>query len=81
VIYGCEGDLHFNLPAKILEHVNVELFGVIDGNVSQGTVAIDDVLSEEFLDGCIDYVCDRLCLDPFCEVFHCYDSEAVIGMS
>jgi hypothetical protein len=41
----------------------------------------DDVLTEEFLDACGAYVCNRLRLNLFCEVFHCYDDEGVVALS
>jgi hypothetical protein len=66
---------------KILEHIIVELLGVVHCDVLGDTVAADDTLSEEFLDGCGAYVCNGLCLDPFCEILHCYYGEGIVALS
>jgi hypothetical protein len=81
VVYRCECNLHSDLVVEILEHIIVKLFCVVDYDVLWDTVMTDDVLTEEFLDACRAYVCNRLRLNLFCEVFHCYDDEGVVALS
>jgi hypothetical protein len=69
------------LIAEVLEHVIVELLDIVDGNFSRDTVAADDVLPEEFLDGCGAYVYDGFCINPLCKVLNYYDSEGVVALS
>jgi hypothetical protein len=66
---------------EILEHVVVELLGVVHCDVSQDTIAAFDVLPEKLLDGCGVYVCNELRLNPFCEILHCYDDEGIVALS
>jgi hypothetical protein len=80
MVYGCEGDLHSDLVAKILEHYVVEILGIIDCDVPRYAIAVDDVLSEEFFDCRGGYVCDRLRLNPFCEILNCRNGEGVITL-
>jgi hypothetical protein len=56
------------MMAKILEHVIVKLLGIVDYDVLGDDITADDVLPEKFLNGCRAYVCNRLCLNPFCEI-------------
>jgi hypothetical protein len=51
VVYGCKGDLHFDLLTKIPEYCAVNVLHVVDCDVSGNTVAIDDVLPKELFDG------------------------------
>jgi hypothetical protein len=44
------------------------------------SIATDDVLPEEFLNGGGRYVGDRLCFNPFGEVLHCDYSESVVSL-
>jgi hypothetical protein len=81
VVYQCEGNLHSNLMIEILEYIVVELFGVVDCDVSWNTVAANDVLSEKFLSGCGAYICNGLRLNPFCEILYYYDGKGVVALS
>jgi hypothetical protein len=63
---------------EILEHCTIEILGVIDCDVSRDAIVADDILSEEFFDCCIAYVCDGLHLNPFYEVLNCHDSEGIV---
>jgi hypothetical protein len=49
MVNGCQGGLHSDLMAEIVEHVVVELLGVVDYDVSRDVIAIDDILPEIFL--------------------------------
>jgi hypothetical protein len=80
VVYGCEGDLRPDLVIEILEHGTINVLGIIDGNLPGNPIATYDVLQEEFLDGGIGCVHYRLCFNPFGEVFHCDDGEAVVSL-
>jgi hypothetical protein len=42
--------------AEILEHVVVELFGIVGYDVLWDTIAADDVLAKKILDSCRAYV-------------------------
>jgi hypothetical protein len=53
---------------EVLEHCIVKIFCIVDCDVPGNAIARDDILSEELFDGCGDYVCDRFCLNPLCEV-------------
>jgi hypothetical protein len=50
--------------AEILEHCIIKILCVINYEVLRDTIAADDILPDEFFDGCRDYVCDGLCLNP-----------------
>jgi hypothetical protein len=80
MIYRCEGHLRSDLLIKVLEHCIIKVFYIIDCNVAQDTITTDDVLPEKLLYSCKAYVCDRLCLDPLCEVLHGHNSEGVISL-
>jgi hypothetical protein len=76
-----EGDLHSDLMTEILEHAIVELLCIVNGDFSWDTEAVDDVLQENFLDGCGAYVCDRHHLNPVSEILNCDNSEGVVALS
>jgi hypothetical protein len=80
VVYGCKCDLCSDLLTEILEHCIVEVIRVVGRNVSGNAVATDDILPEEHFDRSRAYVCDRLCLDPLCEVLDCHYGEGVIAL-
>jgi hypothetical protein len=67
--------------AEILEHVIIELLGVVYCDFSQNVEATDDVLPEEFLDCRRAYVGDRLCLDPLGEILNRYNGEGIVALS
>jgi hypothetical protein len=80
MVYGCEGDLRSDLVIEILQHVTVKILGVVNCDLLWDSIAIDNVLPENFFDchgGCIG---DRLWLNPFCEVFHCHNAKGVIAL-
>jgi hypothetical protein len=76
-----EGDLRSNLMTEILEQVVIEFLGTINGDFLRDTIAADYVLLEKILDGCKAYVCDRLRLDPLCEIFNCDNNNGVVALS
>jgi hypothetical protein len=76
-----EGDLRSNLMTEILEQVVIEFLGTINGDFLRDTIAADYVLLEKILDGCKAYVCDRLHLDPLCEIFNCDNNKGVVALS
>jgi hypothetical protein len=80
VVYICKRDLRPNLVIEILQHGTIKILGIVDGDLLRNSVAIDDVLPEEFLDGGGGYVCYRLRFNPFSEVFHCDDGKSVISL-
>jgi hypothetical protein len=80
VVYICEGDLRTYLVAEILEHAAVKVLGIVDCDLLWNTIAEDNVLPEKFLYSCRGHVSDRLHLDPFGEMFHCYYGESVISL-
>jgi hypothetical protein len=80
VVYICKRDLRPNLVIEILQHGTIKILGIVDGDLLRNSVAIDDVLPEEFLDGGGGYVCYRLHFNPFSEVFHCDDGKSVISL-
>jgi hypothetical protein len=80
VAYICKRDLRPNLVIEILQHGTIKILGIVDGDLLRNSVAIDDVLPEEFLDGGGGYVCYRLHFNPFSEVFHCDDGKSVISL-
>jgi hypothetical protein len=80
------GRLKQNLPSsqvdgRILEHVIVKLLGIVKGDFSQNTEAVDNVLPEKLLDCGGAYVGHWLFLDPLCEILGCYNGEGVIALS
>jgi hypothetical protein len=80
VIYGCEGDLHSDLLAEILEDCTIKVPFVVDCDVVRDTITTNDILPEELFDVCGAYVCDRLHLNPLREIFDCHDGEGVIAL-
>jgi hypothetical protein len=76
-----EGDLRSNLMTEILEQVVIEFLGTINGDFLRDTIAADYVLLEKILDGCKAYVCDRLRLDPLCEIFNYDNNKGVVALS
>jgi hypothetical protein len=80
MVYICECYLCFNLLTKVLEHCIVKVFYNADYNVAGNIVTTNDILPEELFDGCGAYVCDRLRLNPLCEVLHRHNSEGVISL-
>jgi hypothetical protein len=66
--------------AEFLEHVIVKLLGIVNGDFSWYTIAVDDVLPEEFLDNHGAYVWVGLHLSPFCEILNRYNSEGVVAL-
>jgi hypothetical protein len=51
VVYRCEGDLHPNPVIGILEHGTIKLLSIVDNDLLGNSMATDDVLPKEFLDG------------------------------
>jgi hypothetical protein len=80
IVHGCEGNLRFNLVVEILEHVIVEILGVVDYNVLRDAIAADDILREEIFNGYRAYVSDGLRLNQFRELFDCHNSEGIVAM-
>jgi hypothetical protein len=80
VVYRSEGDLRPDLVTEIIEHDTIKILGIVDCDLLRNSIAIDDVLSEEFLDGCGGYVGYRLRFNPFGEVFHCDNDESVVSL-
>jgi hypothetical protein len=78
VVYRCRRDLRPDMVIEILKHGTIEILGIIDGDLLRNSVATDDVLPEEFLDGGGGFGC-RLRFNLFSEVFHCDDGESVIS--
>jgi hypothetical protein len=64
MVYICHDNLRSDLMAEILEHCIIKILCVINYEVLRDTIAADDILPDEFFDGCRDYVCDGLCLNP-----------------
>jgi hypothetical protein len=79
MVYGHEGDFRLNLVAEILEHGTIKVFSVVDCDLLWNSIATDDVLPEEFLDGHRGNIGDGLCLDPLGEILHCHDGERVFS--
>jgi hypothetical protein len=65
---------------NVLEHVIVELIGIVNGDFSLDTIAADDVLLEESLASHGAYVCDRLRLDPLCKILNYYNGKGVVAL-
>jgi hypothetical protein len=80
VVYRCEGDLRPDLVTEIIEHGTIKILDVVDGDLLWNSIATDDVLPEEFLDGGGGYVGYRLRFYPFGEVFHYDDDESVVSL-
>jgi hypothetical protein len=80
VVYGCEGDLHSDLMAEILEHVTVDVLGIINCDLLWDAIMTDNVLLEEFFDSSRGYVGDRLRLNPFHEILNYHNGEGIIAM-
>jgi hypothetical protein len=80
VVYRCECDLRFDLLTEILEHCTIKVLCVIDRNVVGNAIVTDDILLEELFDCCRAYICDRLRLNPLCEVLDCHHDERVIAL-
>jgi hypothetical protein len=75
VIHQRECDLCSNLLVEILEHCVVEVFCVVDYNASRDTIAVDDILPEEFFYCCRAYIGERLHLYPLHEIFDCHNMK------
>jgi hypothetical protein len=80
MVYRCEGHLHSDLVTKVIEQGIVKVFCIIDGNVAQDAITTDDVLSEKLFDSYRAYICDRLHLNPLCEVLRSHNGEGVISL-
>jgi hypothetical protein len=80
VVYRCEGDLRLDLMAETLEHGTFKILGIVNRDLLWNSIAIDDVVSEEFLNGGGGCVGDRLRFNPFGEVLHCDYSEIVVSL-
>jgi hypothetical protein len=65
MVYGCKGDLHSNLVIEILEHYTIKILVIVDCDVPMNAIAIDDILPEEFFDGCGSYVCETFASTHF----------------
>jgi hypothetical protein len=81
VVHTSKAFLHPYLIAIFLEHDIVELFCIFNCDFSWSTKVIDDVLPEKLLDFHGDYVHDKLHLNLFGEVVHCYDGGGIITLS
>jgi hypothetical protein len=66
--------------AEILEHGTIKILGVVNYDLLWNSVATDDVLPEEFLNGGRGYVGNRLRFDPHGEVLHYDYSKSVISL-
>jgi hypothetical protein len=80
MVHGREGDLHPDLMIEMLEHATVKIFGIVDCDLLWDSIATDDVLLEEFLNGCGGYVGDELRLNPLSEVFYYHYGEGVVSL-
>jgi hypothetical protein len=80
MVYRRETNLHPDLMTEILEHAAIKVLGVMDCDLLGNSVATDDVLPENFLDGRGGYVSDGLCLDPLGEVFYCHYGKGVVSL-
>jgi hypothetical protein len=80
VVYRCDGDLHPNLMAEILEHGTVKIIGVVNRDLLWNSISTDDVLPKEFLNGGGGYVGDKLRFNQFGEVLHYDYSESVVSL-
>jgi hypothetical protein len=66
--------------AEILEQGTIKVLGIVNGDLLRNSIATDDVLPEELLDGgkgCVHY---RLHFNPFSEVFHYDNGEGVVSL-
>jgi hypothetical protein len=68
------------LVTKKFKHCTFEILGIIDGGLLRDSVATDDVLPENFLDGGGGYVGHGLRFNPFGVVFYCDNGEGVIPL-
>jgi hypothetical protein len=66
--------------AEILEHVIIELLGIVNSYLSWDVVVADYVLLEDFLDSPGAYICEGLRLNPIHEIIDRYDSEGVVSL-
>jgi hypothetical protein len=80
VIYGCEGDLYSDLLTEILEHCTIKVLCIVYSDLSGNTIAANDILPEELLDGCEAYICDGLHLHPLREVLDYHNGKRVIAL-
>jgi hypothetical protein len=64
----------------ILEHATIKILSIVDCDLLWNSIATDDVLLEEFLDGHDCYVGDGLHLDPLGEVFYFHYGEGVVSL-
>jgi hypothetical protein len=65
---------------EILEHGTVKVLGIVNGDLLGNSIATNDVLPEEFLDGGGGYVHYGLHFNPFGEMFHYDDGEGVVSL-
>jgi hypothetical protein len=80
MICGREGDLRPNLAVEIFEDATIKILGVVNCGQLWNSVATDNILLEEFLDGGGGYIGDGLHFDPLDEVFDSYDGEGVVSL-
>jgi hypothetical protein len=80
VIYRCEGDLRPDLMTEILEHITIEILGLVDSYLLRDSVMTDDVLPEKFLNSGRGYNGYWLCFNPFGEVLDCDNGECVVSL-
>jgi hypothetical protein len=73
MVYGRKGDLHPDLVTEILEHATIKVLSVVNCYLLWNSIAANDVLPQEFLNGYEGYVGDGLRLDPLGEVLYCLD--------
>jgi hypothetical protein len=66
--------------AKILEHSTIKILGVVNHDLLWNSIATNDVLLEEFLNGGGGYVGNRLRFNPLGEVLHCNYSKSVVSL-
>jgi hypothetical protein len=64
---------------EILEHGTIKILDIINSDLLWHSIATDDVLLEEFLDGGRGYVGNRLRFNPFGELFHCNHDKSVVS--
>jgi hypothetical protein len=80
MIYRCKRNLHPDLVTEILEHGTIKIFSIIDSDLLRNSIAIDDVLPDEYLDCGGGYIGYRFHFIPFGEVLHYDDGEGVISL-
>jgi hypothetical protein len=49
MVFGCEGSLHINLVVEIIEHVTIEVFGIVNCDLLRDSIVTDNILLENFL--------------------------------